>query len=174
MTYVISKFAPSMTSEHVQAASSSRRRRVSIESPLPNKKPKRSGVCFLRSCSKVLSDEDERAEIRITLPRSKSGLEWFLQSSLVEWSPNGDAYFHRSCWNEILRNSRARKAKNMTMRIGSEEKTMIKDAAKTVEFHDSRKSIEEKGKKIASLIKSSKHCVAFTGAGISTAAGIGL
>ena len=62
----------------------------------------------------------------------------------------------------------------MTMRISPEERAMIKEAAKTVEYHDSRKSVREKAKKIASLIKSSKHCVAFTGAGISTAAGIGL
>lgn len=164
-----------MAEGRVQTSSvSCRRRRISTESPLPNKKPKQAMPCFLRSCSKELNDGDERAEIRTCLPVSKRGLQSFLQSSVVQWSAEGDAYFHRQCWSELLRNSRVRNPKNMTMRISADEKRMIKEAAKTVEFHDSRKSITDNAKRIASMIKSSKYCVAFTGAGISTAAGIGL
>jgi hypothetical protein len=40
------------------------------------------------------------------------------------------------------------------------------------EFFDPTDVLEEKAKKLADLIKKSKHFIAFTGAGISTSAGV--
>ena len=72
-----------------------------------------------------------------------------------------------------MKASRARNVKKAKYKMSSEEKLMVKDAAKTVEYHDSVKNIEKKAKRIAELIQQAQHCIAFTGAGISTAAGIG-
>ena len=49
---------------------------------------------------------------------------------------------------------------------------MVREAMKTCEYHDSRDSIIQEGRRVADMIRNAKHCVAFTGAGISTAAGM--
>lgn len=49
----------------------------------------------------------------------------------------------------------------------------MKEAAKTAEYHDSSEQVEGESTRIARLLQAAKHCVAFTGAGISTSAGIG-
>ncbi|ESO94511.1 hypothetical protein LOTGIDRAFT_118322 [Lottia gigantea] len=57
--------------------------------------------------------------------------------------------------------------------MNEEEKLLVKEAAKTVEFFDSTDKIQTEASKVAELIRNSQHCVCFTGAGISTSAGIG-
>ncbi len=42
---------------------------------------------------------------------------------------------------------------------------------KTCEYHDSHDTVVQEGRRVADMIRNAKHCVAFTGAGISTAAG---
>ena len=53
------------------------------------------------------------------------------------------------------------------------EKEMVKVAAKTVESHDSSTRILAEAEHIAAMITQAKYLVVFTGAGISTSAGIG-
>ena len=53
------------------------------------------------------------------------------------------------------------------------EKSLLIEAAKTQERHDSDDVMKSEAKRIADMIRSSQHCVCFTGAGLSTAAGIG-
>ena len=48
---------------------------------------------------------------------------------------------------------------------------MIKEAIKTAEHHDSHETLLAEAKRISDMIKRSTHCLAFTGAGISTSAG---
>ena len=48
---------------------------------------------------------------------------------------------------------------------------MVKEAMKTAEHHDSYDTITAEAERIADMIWSASHCVAFTGAGISTSAG---
>lgn len=54
-----------------------------------------------------------------------------------------------------------------------EERALIKEASKTAEFHDSLEHLHREADRIVSLLRNARHCIVFTGAGISTSAGIG-
>ena len=60
------------------------------------------------------------------------------------------------------------------IKLSSAEKTMVKEAMKTAEHHDSYDTVTAEAERIAEMIRNSSHCVAFTGAGISTSAGAAL
>ncbi|XP_076441442.1 uncharacterized protein LOC143280612 [Babylonia areolata] len=53
------------------------------------------------------------------------------------------------------------------------EKLMIVNAAKTLEKFDAMEDVKSAAKTAAALICNAKYCIAFTGAGISTSAGLG-
>ena len=129
--------------------------------------------CKFRYCLKgsKLSSSEEYVEIQAAIP--KRGLSGIIGTCVVAWSDDGAAQFHASCWEEVLKASRVRNVKKAKYKMSSEEKLMVKDAAKTVEYHDSVEETTKKAKRIAKLIQQARHCIAFTGAGISTAAGIG-
>ncbi|WAR23309.1 SIR1-like protein [Mya arenaria] len=97
--------------------------------------------CCLKSCKIPDGNLDSRIEVKTVLPEANKFSE-MKQKMLVKWKLNGEAEFHKKCWEEIL----------ILMR-----ETLIKDEARQA----------------AQWIKSAKHLVAFTGAGISTSAGIG-
>lgn len=129
--------------------------------------------CSFRHCpkgSKLFLDA-EYAEVQAAMP--KGSFSQIISTCIVAWSEDGTAQFHTSCWDEVLKASRVRNIKKAKYKMSSEERVMVRDAAKTVEYHDSVEDTEEKAKKIAKLIQQAQHCIAFTGAGISTAAGIG-
>jgi len=131
------------------------------------------GDCCFRRCiigSELLSS-NEYVEIQAAIP--KKGFSRILDACVITWSDTGSARLHTQCWKDMLKTSRTRNAKKAAYKITAEEKMMVKDAAKTVEYHDSLGDIETKAKTVAKLIQKSQHCIAFTGAGISTAAGIG-
>lgn len=151
---------------------------ASSESDIRSKRPKleESEVkahCSLKRCAKPIDyDGEDHIEVQIRLP--EGAITKFLAKCVVRWSPSGEALFHNDCWAEVLKNARARSKKNVSLTdITAEEKALIKEASKTVEFHDSYQSIRDKAARIAALIKKSRYCVVFTGAGVSTSAGIG-
>ncbi|XP_062614239.1 NAD-dependent protein deacetylase Sirt6-like [Saccostrea cucullata] len=120
--------------------------------------------CRLIYCDKgPIGKEDGHADVRAyAVPKSKrSGF-------LVNWNDEGFATFHTECWF-ALRGLYKDKESPLT----KDEKEMVKEAAKTVEIHDSCAKFEQEADHIVSLIKNADYCIAFTGAGISTAAGIG-
>ncbi len=88
----------------------------------------------------------------------------------IKWKTSGEAALHLKCWEDILKAARSRKKPSILIKM---EKIMITQAAKTVEKHDSEDYINVEASRIADMIKTAQHCVAFTGAGISTSAGIG-
>lgn len=129
-------------------------------------------VCTLKRCSDVIAPQTQKyVEIKAGLP--ERGLAAFLHKSAISWKPSGEATFHDSCWKEVLRNARVRNVKRATIKMSPHEKALLKEAAKTAEFHDSLDQAQKEAARIATLIRSAKHCTAFTGAGISTSAGIG-
>jgi len=129
--------------------------------------------CSFRNCPKdsKFYPWGKYVEVQAAVP--KRGFSGIIGNCIVAWSDDGAAQFHTSCWEEILKAARDRNTKKVKYKMSSDERMMVKDAAKTAEYHDSVEDIEKNAKRIAELIQQAQHCIAFTGAGISTAAGIG-
>lgn len=88
----------------------------------------------------------------------------------VAWKDDGDAVFHDVCWKMVVGSVND---ESNAVTLSSLERDMVMDAYKTAEYFDSLQKIPREGARIAQLLKQSKHAIAFTGAGISTSAGIG-
>ncbi len=127
-------------------------------------------TCSFKSCvtQQIHPQTDCYVEIKATLPTKDSS-----RSTLIAWGSTGDASFHKTCWDDLLKSSRARNPKNIAIKLSNRDKSLVKEASKTVEHHDSVDIVRMEGARIAQLIRSSHHCIVFSGAGISTSAGIG-
>ena len=86
---------------------------------------------------------------------------------LVAWVPNGRQALHRACWDEVK-----------SLAAGA-EKTLVASAAKSAEFYDANVTIRENARQAAEILlgraqPGSKDLAlaAFTGAGVSAAAGV--
>lgn len=133
--------------------------------------------CALKSCQRsaaIASDED-RVETKVCLPKK-------LQEDptlCVSWSPDGNAVFHRACWEHLLSDNDADNEDDQPRRKrrrkgGREaEAALIREAVEVAELHDSAVRVAAAAEEVAALLRKAKHCVFFTGAGLSTAAGIG-
>eukprot|EP00698_Gefionella_okellyi_P023895 TRINITY_DN8289_c0_g1_i1.p1 TRINITY_DN8289_c0_g1~~TRINITY_DN8289_c0_g1_i1.p1 ORF type:complete len:435 (-),score=62.43 TRINITY_DN8289_c0_g1_i1:23-1267(-) len=124
-------------------------------------------TCSKLTCGKMLSCDDEAVIIATNqkiLARASAGDN---ARRSVSWTHNGRCALHKSCWLSVLELSRS-----SSRAMASNEKKMIESASKTVEYLDSIPDLSAKAKKVASLIANSSRVVAFTGAGISTSAGI--
>ncbi len=152
-------------------ASTSRKRESNATKGPKTKKVASSGrKCSLTICEGDIVSSDSFVEVKTSLPLSKTKKTVKFQ---VSWGRQGEASFHKHCWENVLKNTRVRNMKNATLILSEDEKRMIKEANRTAEYHDSDASLAESSKKIAQLIATANHCVAFTGAGVSTTAGIG-
>ncbi|XP_053395909.1 uncharacterized protein LOC123524849 [Mercenaria mercenaria] len=127
-------------------------------------------TCCFKKCD-VKGFLDDRIEVKTVLPKSGFGKN-IKKQFLVNWHPNGEAEFHVDCWEKLYSLSRSKSRKESPC-MTKEEKTLVKTADDASEQFDNKSKILEEAKKAAEWIKSASHCVAFTGAGISTSAGIG-
>ena len=131
------------------------------------------GACCFDGCkrrSQILAS-DARVEVRTSMSKGSGRLN--SKAMAVNWSTTGDAQFHYDCWELVVKSCRARNKKRAPFPMSDVEKRLVKKALKTAEFHDSFDTVAREAARIAELMKRAKHCVAFTGAGISTSAGIG-
>lgn len=127
--------------------------------------------CSFSDCNFLrITASDARVEVRTSVP--KGGFSK-LKSAKVKWRLSGDAVFHSNCWDIVVKTCRMRSKKRAPFVLSTLEKSLVKEALKTAEFHDSLDTVAKEALRIADLIKNANHCVAFTGAGISTSAGIG-
>ena len=130
-------------------------------------------TCSLRNCSSPSIDTSKQSRVEIQISFSdKADLKKLIQCGGVKWSHCGEAVFHDKCWEVVLASARSR-AKSNTAGLTPAEKALVKEAAKTSERHSSLEEVMCEAARIAELIRNAKHFVAFTGAGISTSAGIG-
>lgn len=75
----------------------------------------------------------------------------------ASWSSDGEAQFHRKCWQQMVASSRQQG------KLCDLETKLVKEANKTAEYHDSDSSVEQEAKRIAQLLRNSSYPVFFTG-----------
>ncbi|XP_045214931.2 uncharacterized protein LOC123565012 isoform X2 [Mercenaria mercenaria] len=122
-------------------------------------------LCSLKSCKGSVTADTGKVEVRafqVTAAERKT-----LQA---EWDESGDAIFHRHCWSDLV--DAAKKTSAGKNNLSELEVKLVKEAKKTAEFHDSDTFIKDEAKRIAKMLQQAKYPIFFTGAGISTAAGI--
>ena len=169
----------SSVSASLEAASVAKRRKsLSFRAKLTGEpsSPPSGPQCCLKSCGEVIDSQDSaRVEVKAGLLLERSDLDAFLSGYLVGWNPlSGEAQFHGDCWARLEKGARARSRRGeLVQGMSKGEKALVKEAAKTAEWHDSEVVVNHEASRIAGLLKCSTHCIAFTGAGISTSAGIG-
>jgi mono-ADP-ribosyltransferase sirtuin 6 len=136
------------------------------------KKAKIALTCSLKRCDhpqgEIVPQQHCHVEIKAALPVSS-----FPQDTAVSWGKEGEAVLHEDCWSRLLKDTRRRNPKKAVIHISPVEKKLVREAAKTVEKHDSIEDLQRASSRIVRLLKRARHCVVFTGAGISTSAGIG-
>lgn len=123
--------------------------------------------CAFVNCGGTIEDgdgfvvlaTDER--LRKRLPKKKP--------ILIRWTPKGQVKLHRQCWEAC----RGRGRRQRGIEMSQTERNMVASSDETAEYHDPLQVVREKAQATAALLKGQgKTAVAFTGAGISAAAGI--
>ncbi|XP_069124844.1 NAD-dependent protein deacetylase Sirt6-like isoform X2 [Argopecten irradians] len=161
-----------------------------------------NNYCCLRTCvNKCLKPSDNKVHVRAPCQYKESGLENkdgqndTKAEMLAEWDENGEAKFHMKCW-KLLRGVAWQKSENVStannnlvknnnsnlpsmhqvggnLKISEREKHLVAEASLTVEFYSSDVMLKREAKRIASMLRKCKYSIVFTGAGVSTATGVG-
>ncbi len=85
----------------------------------------------------------------------------------VRWQPGGQAAFHPACWSTVEQRVRSQRAR-------SAESRALVQAAEVAEHHAAPAQCAEAAIKVATMLRGAEgRAVVFSGAGISTAAGVG-
>lgn len=89
--------------------------------------------------------------------------------TVVHWQQGtGQAVFHPACWGSIVQRVRAQR------RARSAEWRALAQSAEVAEHHAAPAQVAQAASKVAALLRDAKgRAVVFSGAGISTAAGVG-
>eukprot|EP01062_Namystynia_karyoxenos_P066304 TRINITY_DN60267_c0_g1_i1.p1 TRINITY_DN60267_c0_g1~~TRINITY_DN60267_c0_g1_i1.p1 ORF type:complete len:412 (+),score=92.71 TRINITY_DN60267_c0_g1_i1:72-1307(+) len=113
-------------------------------------------TCRRRECGGEIGDA-ARVEVAVNL--SEDGAP---AGGLVSWAADCALPFHRDCWQKVLHGQAA-----------GAERGLLRLAAQTAEHFDSAEELEAKARQAADILRSRQRTVAFTGAGLSTSAGLG-
>ncbi|XP_076074766.1 NAD-dependent protein deacetylase-like [Mytilus galloprovincialis] len=124
-------------------------------------------ICSFTNCDQghVIPPWSARVDVRgFHVPKSKR------KGMVVDWTGDGSAFFHMTCWQRVCDLAQGT---TPNIKLCKKEKDLIYEAEQTAEFHDSEECFQKEALRIAALLRDSAYCIGFTGAGISTAAGIG-
>ena len=85
----------------------------------------------------------------------------------VNWSESGDAIFHPGCWNKLVRAAKNKQSGARPdaddLQLNELETSLVVEAKKHAEFHNSMPEVKAEAARIAQMIKNAKYCIAFTG-----------
>lgn len=127
--------------------------------------PLETGQCSLRKCIQGdLEAKMARVEVKSFAVKADA-----LEHMEIAWSPGGDATFHDICWKAVLDSLRM----DNPFRFSTLERSVAEEAKRTAEYFDSMEKLDVEADRIVEMLKSAKYAIAFTGAGISTSAGVG-
>ena len=135
-------------------------------------------VCALRACGRPL-DPEHRATVRVRCPLG-TALE-DSSATVVAWRADGRAALHRECWAGVscslpLTSAGTAPALFYAPRLRQQpsaaERAALAEADRTAEHFDAGVVLRDKAAAAAALLLKAARCVAFTGAGVSTSAGI--
>lgn len=82
----------------------------------------------------------------------------------IRWRYGEPMAFHRTCWEQLLANRRS---------LAKSDLQLLQTAASTAEHFDAASDMVRKAGKAADVLRKSSRAICFTGAGLSTAAGLG-
>lgn len=116
-------------------------------------------VCCLKACEQSLHLTAARVEIAVAIEPGSASVE-----GVVAWEKNVTLAFHRDCWQKVLAQGN---------RMRPDERRLLRLAAGTAEHFDASEEVEAKASQAAEILRKCRKAVAFTGAGISTSAGLG-
>lgn len=127
-----------------------------------------SMICGLKVCGSPV--QVERTEISIgrdALYSSASG-----EAAKLIYGRNGNAVLHQGCYKDLMSKVRSRKRK-LEAKPSAWECRLLRAADETAEWHCSDEILAASARRFVAMLRAAKHAVVFSGAGISTSAGIG-
>jgi len=115
-------------------------------------------ICRRTACSRVIEAGTARVEATVSLGTSQE------LGNLIAWEDGATLAFHHDCWKALLQ-ERAQ--------MDDANRRLMSQAASTLEKFDSEREMEKKAQSAADLLRKSRNAICFTGAGLSTSAGLG-
>ncbi|KAJ4458796.1 putative NAD-dependent protein deacetylase SRT1 [Paratrimastix pyriformis] len=124
-------------------------------------------ICGL--CKKGITADDGWISLRLN--RSEVTKHILLSSA----DTLGHVSLHRGCWTKLqpMKTGSAWTTQDATLACTPQEVQVLRQAEQAMEIHDSERDIDAKAVEACSILLRSRNMIAFTGAGISTTAGIG-
>lgn len=113
--------------------------------------------CRRVACGGEISAAAARVEATVGSGQGASG-------GAVDWEHGATLAFHRDCWQALVSEEKA---------LGNEDWHSLRQASEILEKFDATDDFEEKARSAAEILSRSKSAIAFTGAGLSTSAGLG-